>query len=264
MEQDEALQFMIHAFKEAQGNQFSKYGYGIYLPIVIAEYVYQTDDIPRTQVVDQSKIGELSPAFYAAAWELCRRGLIRPGITRYGEQATENGGSGDGYSLTPFGIMWLQEDHGDDYIPSDPNRFSQMLEPFQGLFGTGYFERGREAIRCYNANAYLACTAMCGAASESILLAAAVNIKSEDEVLSIYSSAGGRGRVEKLVFENTNTYIKRTYPGFTNLIKYWRDEAAHGQPSLISNDEAYTSLVILLKFSHFMKDHWQDIVEQTS
>jgi hypothetical protein len=108
MEQDEALQFMIHAFKKAQSNQFSKYGYGIYLPIVIAEFAYQNEDIPRTQVVDQSRIGELSPAFNAAAWELCIRGLIRPDITRYGEQSTENGGSGDGYSLTPFGKTWLQ------------------------------------------------------------------------------------------------------------------------------------------------------------
>lgn len=264
MNQDDALQFVIHLLRNAPANRLSHYGYGIYLPKVITEYVYENEGLLRNEQVGNRRIRELSPAFYAAAWELCRRGIMRPGITHFGEQATDSGGSGDGYSLTPLGESWLQEEHGEDYIPSDPNRFSQMLEPFQESFGRGYFERAKEAVKCYNANAFLACTAMCGAAAESILLAAAIKMKPEEEVLSMYGGAGGRGRIEKLVFENANTYIKRTYPGFINVIKYWRDEAAHGQPSLISSDEAYTSPGILLRFSHFMRDHWREIVGNES
>jgi len=42
-------------------------------------------------------------------------------------------------------------------------------------------------------------------------------------------------------------------------IKYWRDEAAHGKASNIGDNEAYTSLALLLRFAGFVNEHWQDL-----
>ena len=100
---------------------------------------------------------------------------------------------------------------------------------------------------------------MCGAAAESILLAAAVSGRDEVDVLRRYNTAGGRGVIEALVFERASNYVKRTYPGFTGLINYWRDEAAHGRDSEIAEDEAITAITLLLRFAHLMDDAWDQL-----
>ena len=52
---------------------------------------------------------------YAAAWDLCRRGILRPGVRAYNAQAAADGASGNGYSITPFGQQWLAESDRDDF-----------------------------------------------------------------------------------------------------------------------------------------------------
>ena len=46
------------------------------------------------------------------------------------------------------------------------------------------------------------------------------------------------------------------------LLKYWRDEAAHGRQSDISDNESFTSLVLLLRFSLFAKDNHEVLTGQ--
>ena len=43
---------------------------------------------------------DVSPPFYAAAWELCRRGVLRPGVCNYRGQETEYV---NGYTVMPAG-----------------------------------------------------------------------------------------------------------------------------------------------------------------
>jgi len=45
----------------------------------------------------------VSPSFYAAAWDLCRQGILRPGIIHYNMNLAPDGCAGNGYSITPFG-----------------------------------------------------------------------------------------------------------------------------------------------------------------
>ena len=40
------------------------------------------------------------------------------------------------------------------------------------------------------------------------------------------------------------------------LLKYWREEASHGRPSGITDDEAYTSLALLLRLAKYVDEHW--------
>ncbi len=162
MKVEDAIQAILGSIRNGKAKA---YGYEIYIPNVIAEYLGISWRDGRL------RMREVSPEFYAAAWELCRRGIIRPGVVEFDKQSTEDGSAGNGYSLTPFGRQWIEEADKDTFIPTEPERFAEMLNPYKERFGAGFHERAQQAVRCYGAHAYLACCAMCGAASESILLA---------------------------------------------------------------------------------------------
>lgn len=108
----------------------------------------------------------------------------------------------------------------------------------------------------------LACCAMCGAAAESVLLATAIAKRSKVEVVKAYHSSNGRSRVEQMVVGQLPEALRREFMGFTTLLKYWRDEASHGKPSQIGDNEAYTSLAMMLRFSHFVSDHWTELTSR--
>ncbi len=101
---------------------------------------------------------------------------------------------------------------------------------------------------------------MCGAAAESILLAAAISKSDERTVLDMYNTSRGRSRVEKLLVGKAKGHIQREFPVFLSLLKYWRDEASHGGAAKISDNEAYTSLMLLLRFAIFVRDNWDELV----
>jgi hypothetical protein len=80
MHMDDALEFII-AYISAGHRDTSYYGYDIYLQSVVRSYLIEVGDpaIANIQYVqDHPRKRELSTAFYDAAWELCRRGILRP------------------------------------------------------------------------------------------------------------------------------------------------------------------------------------------
>ena len=262
MTEHDALLYLIHSLRAQSGSRRPRYGYDVYIPDAIRAYLReqhpQLQDSDYERLCD-SEAPKVSPEFYGAAWNLCRRGILRPGVRRLGDQATADGSGGNGYSITPFGAQWLTESERDDFVPTEPERFGQMLSVFRQPLGSGFHERGQEAVRCYGAHAYLACCAMCGAAAESVLLAVAIAKEPEVDVLKMYASANGRSRVEQVVVGQAVQQLRREFLGFTSLLKYWRDEAAHGKASGIGDNEAYTSLALLLRLAQFTKDHWTDL-----
>jgi hypothetical protein len=258
MNQEDATNLLIQWMRKPGQIQYSSYGYGIYLPSMIRAYLQSQGVRDHEQ---ENGLREMIPHFYAAAWDLCRRGILRPGVHSYMAQSTNDGNAGNGYSITPFGEKWLSESDRDDYVPTEPGRFAQMLESYRQRFGPGFYERAQEAVRCYGAHAYLACCAMCGGASESIILALAIAKKSEEEVLKAYASSNGRLRVESMIIGQSNNYLKREYQGHSNLLKYWRDESAHGKVSGINDNEAYTSIAMLLRFAMFADDNWDELTK---
>jgi hypothetical protein len=259
--QADATELLIQWLRNPNYGSYGRYGYGVYLPALVQTYV-QNQDITGVDV--EQKMAEMMPMLYAAAWELCRRGILRPGIEAYNAQATADGASGNGYSITPFGKTWLSEAENDDFVPTEPERFAEMLAHHQQRFGIAFQERGQEAIRCYGAHAYLACCTMCGAAAESILLATAVAKADQAAVIAKYNASGGRRRVEKLVLGQVRAEIREECQGYLTLLKYWRDQAAHGQSSGISDNEAYTSLALLLRLAIFVEDNWEHLMQQPS
>jgi hypothetical protein len=258
MSAEQAEDFIIRWLRDSRvrKSQYPSYGYDVYLPNVMRDFlVQQGHDIRQAD----GQLQNVSSDFYAAGWELCRRGILRPGVRIYGEQNTPDGSAGNGYSITPFGSQWLKEADQDDFVPTEPGRFAEMLAPFQEHFGPQFYERAQEAVRCYGAHAYLACCTMCGAAAESILLATAIAKRDERTVLDAYNTARGRSRVENMVIGQAHEQLRREFLGFLALLKYWRDAASHGGSLRIGDNEALTSLAFLLRFAAFVRDHWDGL-----
>jgi hypothetical protein len=252
---EEDAESIIIDMLRSMGPHVGSYGYEVYLPNVVALHL-AGDPAQMRKYYGSIELRSLSPLFYAAAWNLCRRGILRPGVKLMGEQATDDGGGGNGYSVTPFGRKWLSESQAESYMPTEPGRFARLFEPYRELFGIGFFERAQEANKCYNAQAYLGCCAMCGAAAESIFLSMAIaKRKDEEEVVKIYRKANGRAEIESIVGSGVRDGLRKRLHAHVELLKYWRDEAAHGRVSRICDDEAYIALAMLLKFAKFAYDN---------
>src|SRR5260370_24747512 len=141
-------------------------------------------------------------AFYDAAWQMCRRGILRPRMNCPEGQGSGWGPPGDGFALTTAGREWLQH-AAEAYCPTEPGRYVKTLEKPGRLLGDGFLQRAGEAASSHLSGNYLACCAMCGAAAESVLLAIAI-CKTEDEakVLDAYGQRDGRRKVMRMIFDN--------------------------------------------------------------
>lgn len=252
---ENVIKFLIDWLRNPRPTKYSSYGYEIYLPNLMREYCMEIMGYQEPEPY----LKEISPVFYDCAWELCRRGILRPGVTHYSAQATASGASGDGYSITPFGRQWVEEADKDSFVPIEPEQVGKLLAKFREVFGEGYHQRSQEAVRCYGAHAYLASCALSGAAAESILLYLAIDLNGdENEVLKMYSQRSGRKKVENLIYGKLHGSIQKEFKRFLDLLKYWRDESAHGKVSHISDLEAFTSIALLLRFSNFVHDNWKN------
>lgn len=136
-----------------------------------------------------------------------------------------------------------------------------MLAERGQQFGGGFIERSQEAVRAYDAQAYLACCAMCGAATESIILRLAAD-KTRDEAATLkdYEAAGGRGRVERKLIGSLPSPLQTEFRRYTDLLKHWRDSASHGQAVHMTEAEAFGALILLLRFTIFASEHRGEIV----
>ena len=169
---EDAMTLLVGWLAKPDHGGYGSYGYEIYLPALVRNYL-----IKERRMAQQDAEREMMTSvndFYAPAWELCRRGILRPGVRAYGAQVTPEGSAGNGYSITPFGRQWLAEADRDTFVPTEPEKFAKLLAQFRDRFGDRFQSRGQEAVRCYGAHAYLACCVMAGAAGESILLATAI------------------------------------------------------------------------------------------
>ena len=193
MELDEAISILIELLRAGRCGQ---YGYDLY-PRTGAETAAMRLH-PGDHLLHQREqtLRELSPLFFEAAWELCRRGVVRPGIRRSDDQAVPEGG----YSLTVTGRLALPNLDEVSVLVAQPGTLAATLTGYRNRFGEGFHQRAHEAVKCRNAEAWLACCAMVGAAAEFVLLAVAVaKVGNEKQVLRAYKQAGGRQRVLNLV-----------------------------------------------------------------
>jgi hypothetical protein len=202
-------------------------------------------------------VADLSPSFLEAAWYLCRRGILRPGIKKFGAQP--DGGTGNGYCVTTLGRRWIEEGAPAVFV-ANPDRLSQLFDKLSEQLGPGFLQRASEAVQCYAFGAYIGCCAMCGAAAESTLLAVAI-AKSGDEriTLTTYRAAAGTRKVVESVVGQASQSIADPFRRSAELLSYWRNEAAHGLASTISEIEAHEALARLLRFAHLATEKWGEL-----
>jgi len=251
---EDAIQFIVRYVREGRRRNTDRdTDYPLDVPNVMRAFAAE-GGVARNQI--EAQLAPLSLAFYAAAWELCRKGALRPGYAQY--QPNRVGGHGwdfSGYAVTPFGETWISGLIA-DYVPVEPGRLARMFADRGGWFGSGFVERAQEAVKAYNAQAFLACCAMCGAACESAVLALAIaKVGNEERVLREYAATAGRGRIERTVLKGQPERIATEFRRYTDLLKYWRDSASHGRAAQITEAEAYTTLVLLLRFAIFASEH---------
>ncbi len=67
--------------------------------------------------------------------------------------------------------------------------------------------------------------------------------------------------MEKILIGQADEWIQREYKGYTSLLKYWRDISAHGKKAGIGDNEAYTSLMLLLRLAVFINDNWSKLTQ---
>jgi hypothetical protein len=225
----------------------------LYLPDIVPRFWQtRTSGTPTVDLTD-----EQYTVFYDAAWELARIGVLRPGrvAPRNMEQPND---FGDHWSITKFGFDWLAKASSRPFL--DMSRMSEVLAGFVPTFGPGFGQRAVEAVRTYRNTNYLAACVMAGAAAESILLATAIT-KSGDEAktLKAYESAGGRARVTTSLTGRATSSVQRQFAAALHVLHYWRDDAAHGQQTTISEVEAYSAISELLRLAQFVSDQWTEL-----
>jgi hypothetical protein len=141
-----------------------------------------------------------------------------------------------------------------------PGSLAATFEGYGPLFGDGFQQRAMEAIRCRNAEAWLACCAMVGAAAESILLALAMTKTGDEEgVMRTYKQARGRQALLNLIVGQANAPTRNTLTTFAGIVSLWRDDSAHGRASSISTANADEALRQLLHMCQWVAREWDNL-----
>lgn len=85
--QEDSVNILVGWLRQPDHGDYSSYGYDSFLPNLLRIYLEQK--FARDQQVLDRELREQMPAFFAAGWDLCRRGILRPGINRSRAQAMQ-------------------------------------------------------------------------------------------------------------------------------------------------------------------------------
>jgi hypothetical protein len=104
---DDAICAILDLIRRRRSD-ISTNGYDVYLSGVCNIYAIESGMVlAGDRSVDRVGNG-LLPIFAAAGWELCRRGILRPGVQNVALNHPLNAFSPDrGYSITPAGERWF-------------------------------------------------------------------------------------------------------------------------------------------------------------
>lgn len=171
-----------------------------------------------------------------------------------GAQATDDGGNGSGYSITPLGKKWFQEEAAQPIIPTDPDRYAEMLTGPANRFGLAFAARAQEAARCYHAHAFVACCAMCGAAA-SVMAHEIVNTLTADKKHA-NPIAAEDDMVDWLSTVSLPPQDRREVDAFLGLLSYWSSQSLKSEENIPTEREAYVALLLLLRFALYAGERW--------
>ncbi|MGV1793810.1 hypothetical protein [Rhizobium sp. A37_96] len=249
---EEAIASCLSFLKTGKASQ---HNFDLY-PHEAARLIAQTRMPQASGFELDGKAYEIGLIVLDAASELCARGILRPG-PKITEHITSPAW---GYSLTSNGRKSLPEIDDTDIVLYQPGALAAAFSSYTMTFGEAFSQRSQEAVKCRNANAWLGCCAMAGAAAEAIMLAVAfAKTKDEDKVRKDYNGAGGRQKILNLIIGPLLDWQKTSFKSYTGIIAHWRDEAAHGAPTALSTANADEALRQLLHMCQWVKKYWDDL-----
>jgi hypothetical protein len=259
--EDHALDYFIELLRRQKGRGLDRYDYTIYIPVVAEAFLRETARPPpnaHPQEWLKQGVENIAGPFVSAAFILCRLGILRPGTVKFSYEFGQFRGDGQGYCITAFGHRWIDEEP--PTLPAtQPSKATDMLHSVGKQFGDAYMLRSSEAVLAYNGHAYYACCAMVGAAAEAILLAGSVAKLGESDAVRMYLSGRERSRLQSKLFGSQPDWMRTQFESHSDLIGYWRDQAAHGHQSGLTEAEAFSALGRLLRLAQFTADNWSAI-----
>ena len=253
--EEQALDYITEKFRAKES--VGKNNYEVYLNVVADRYLRERTDVPQGSN-PQNEVEALLGPFFAAAWALCRLGVLRPGpLPGRGNVFSSHHEEAQGYCFTEFGRRWIAETP--PTLPPLVGAMTDMLLSAGKNFGDAYKVRTQDAVLSYHGQAYFACCAMVGAAAEAVLLTAAVKKLGQAEAEKLYFNSRGRSQLQKSLLGQQTDSFRAQFDRHTSLIDYWRDRSAHGHQTGIKEGEAYMALSGLLRFAHFASDNWNEL-----
>jgi hypothetical protein len=104
---DEALAYILRSLRERGLAAHGLHGYHLTVVDLAARYVEEVLGERHPDRIENASSYAVSTAFYDAAWELARRGILRPSVHSSFMQFDAFQATGGGYSLTAIGKEWL-------------------------------------------------------------------------------------------------------------------------------------------------------------
>ena len=104
---DDALNFIVTKLRTEGPARFDRDGFDFWVSDYAARYLEEVKGVrPRPPIEDQ-RTYDASVPFFDAAWELARRGVVRPSVRNSFMQWAARYSTGGGYTLTEIGAEWL-------------------------------------------------------------------------------------------------------------------------------------------------------------
>ena len=104
---DDALNFILKKLRTEGPAKFDRDGFDFWVSDYTTRYLDEIQGVrPRPPIEDQ-RTYDASPPFFDAAWELCRRGVLRPSVRNSFMQWAARYSTGGGNTLTQSGAEWL-------------------------------------------------------------------------------------------------------------------------------------------------------------
>ena len=104
---DDALNYILRRLRREGPAKFDRDGFDFWVSDYTTCYLEEVLGVkPRPPIEDQ-RTYDASPPFFDAAWELSRRGVLRPSVRHSFMQWAARYSTGGGYTLTEIGAEWL-------------------------------------------------------------------------------------------------------------------------------------------------------------
>lgn len=104
---DDALNFILTKLKTEGPAKFDRDGFDFWVSDYAARYLEEVQGVRPRPPIEDKRTYDASVPFFDAAWELARRGVLRPSVRNSFMQWAARYSTGGGYTLTQIGAEWL-------------------------------------------------------------------------------------------------------------------------------------------------------------